>query len=110
MYIAGTFESSSFSLGQTTLANAGPAGTVDVFVAKLVDDGNVGSFAWAQRGGGVGNDMAGGVAANGPNVYLTGTYDNTATFGTTTLPNSGSRDVLVAKLTDTGSTGSFAWA
>ena len=52
VYVAGYFESLTAGFGSTTLTNAGTltsAGYADVFVAKLTDAGNTGSFGWAQQ-------------------------------------------------------------
>ena len=111
VYVAGEFESPTAGFGPATLVNAGGG---DVFVAKLADAGPTGSFAWAQRAGGPDEDLAFGLAVNGPNVYVAGYFESaTADFGAVTLTNAdanGSYDAYVAKLTDAGPSGSFAWA
>ncbi|GAA3977804.1 T9SS type A sorting domain-containing protein [Hymenobacter antarcticus] len=108
VYVAGEFRSSTAGFGPTTLATAGAS---DVFVAKLTDAGSTGSFTWAQRAGGTGNDFAGALAVSGTSVYVAGTFDSLAAgFGPAALTTAGAGDVFVAKLTDAGSTGSFAWA
>jgi hypothetical protein len=90
----------------------------DVFVSKLSDAGSTGSFAWTLAGGGAGADQAKGVAINGSSVYVTGYYTNnaananTVVFGPASLAGVSAttgNDVFVSKLTDAGSTGSFAW-
>ncbi|MDB5268380.1 MAG: hypothetical protein JWP58_1420 [Hymenobacter sp.] len=110
VYMAG-FTSSTASFGATTLVSVG---AYDVFVAKLADAGSTSSFAWVQRAGGPGDEFAYALAVSGPSVYVAGSFaGSTAGFGAATLTNSdnaGSSDVFVAKLTDAGSTGSFAWA
>ncbi|WP_210522066.1 T9SS type A sorting domain-containing protein [Hymenobacter terricola] len=116
VYVAGLFRSPTAGFGPVVLANAGATmGLADVFVAKLTDAGSTGGFAWAQRAGGTDTDEATALAASGTSVYVTGTFgSSTAGFGSATLTNAGagpgSFDVFVAKLTDAGSTGSFAWA
>lgn len=113
VYVAGNFGSSSVPItsatwGSTTLTSAGG---YDLFITKLTDAGNSGSFIWAQRAGGVGSESPIGLAVNGSSVYVAGPYDTgAASFGSTTLPLNGSRAAFVAKLTDAGSTASFAWA
>ncbi len=90
----------------TTAPLTSSAGSVDTFTAKVNANG---SFAWATRGGGTGNDAASGVSvrANGSSI-ITGRFDGTATFGTTTLTSSaGSVDTFTAKV---NANGSFAWA
>lgn len=122
VYVAGSVantinSSNNVTFGSTTLAGRG---NYDTFVAKLTDAGSTGSFAWAMPGGGAGNDVANGVAVSGSSVYVTGYVTNnaanvnTVTFGTTSLPGLGTssfnNDLFVAKLTDAGSTATYAWA
>ena len=110
IYMAGAFASSTANFGTTTLTNPG-LGTADVFVAKLADAGSTSSFAWTQRAGGRGEDEATALSVSGTSVYVTGYFaSTTAVFGLTTLTSAGSSDVFVAKLADSGSTGSFVWA
>jgi hypothetical protein len=113
VYVAGRFNSPTTSIGTTTLTNANPGYSDDVFVAKLTDAGSTGSFVWAQRAGGADDDQATALAVSGTGVFMAG-YFNSATvgFGPTTLTNAtaGYNDVFIVKLTDAGSTGSFAWA
>lgn len=110
VYVAGLFNSGSISLGSTTLATVG---LNDAFVAKLTDAGSTASYTWAQRAGGTGNDFASSLAVNGTSVYIAGSFSSTAAaFGGTNLAatGTGTSDAFVAKLTDTGSGSSFAWA
>ena len=90
------------TFGSTTLNNAGGE---DVFVAKLNADG---TFAWATRAGGTGYDYGNSVSvlADGSSI-ITGYYQYSATFGSTTLTNAGGVDLLVAKL---NADGTWAWA
>lgn len=107
VYVAGYFISPTAGFGTTTLTNAGYG---DAFVAKLTDAGSTGSFAWAQRAGGIGHDAVGALAVNGTSVYVAGAFGNSAGFGAVTLATAGTYDIFVAKLTDAGSTGGFVWA
>ena len=115
VYVVGNFGSASASFGPTTLANASATFSFDAFVAKLTDAGPSASFAWAQRAGGPNADRASGVAVSGSSVYVSGWFESpTATFGTLSLANTSNRttgvfDAYVAKLTDAGLTGTFAW-
>jgi hypothetical protein len=108
VYLAGTYLGSAFSFGGASL----PASTSsDVFVAKLTDTGVTSGFEWAQSAGGSSYDEAVALAVNGTNVYLAGTFQGPAAFGTTSLAAVGTNsDVFVAKLTDAGSSAGFAWA
>ncbi len=86
------------------IANFGPtnvptAGLDDIFVAKYDDAGNL---LWVRQAGGsdldVGYAIAGDTAGN---LYLTGIFVATATFGTTNLTTSSpspDRDIFVTKL------------
>ncbi|MFM9984009.1 MAG: SBBP repeat-containing protein, partial [Flavobacteriales bacterium] len=106
-FIAGFF-SGTATFGTTTLTAADSS---DVFVAKVNQNGDV---IWAKQAGGIGNDGATGVAIDGSgNVYITGQFRGTATFGSTTLTsmdydggNNPSADIFTAKL-DTG--GNWIW-
>ena len=115
VYVAGTFDSFTIAFGSTTLTNAlpgpGPITSLDAFVAKLTDAGPTGSFAWAQRAGGTGDDQAFALAVSGTSVYVAGGFASpTAGFGNTALANAGSYDAFVAKLVDAGPAGGFVWA
>ena len=105
VYVAGSFTGAA-GFGNITLASAG--GT-DGFVAKLTDAGATGSFAWAQRAGGTGDDNLTALAPFPAGVYAGGSFSGIASFGTTALTSLGGTDAVVTKLTDAGS-GSFAWA
>lgn len=112
LYVAGSFSGVAASFGTQTLLNSGAA---DAFVAKVTDLGTTGNFAWAQRAGGTGVDGAWAVAASGSNVYIAGYFNSAvASFGSTQLtigsPGGNNYDGFVAKLTDQGATGGFAWA
>jgi hypothetical protein len=114
VYVAGIFNSNTARLGSTTLTNVGSSSS-DVFVAKLTDSGPTGRFVWAVRGGGSYQEDTRALAVSGSNVYLAGTFRSaTAGFGTSMLANANptafTNDVFVAKLTDSGATGTFTWA
>ena len=104
VYVAGYF-SGTMTLGGTTLASVG---SHDIFIAKW--SRTTGSFRWAQRAGGTGDDRATGLATSGATVYMTGTFSSpTADFGPVTLTNAGAQDAFVAKLSDAGGNGSYVW-
>ncbi|GAB3872290.1 hypothetical protein GCM10028824_22510 [Hymenobacter segetis] len=112
VYVAGSFSSPTAGFGPATLTNTGAnTGASDVYVAKLTDAGSTGSFIWAQQAGGTGTETARTLAVSGTSVYVAGDFlSSTAGFGPATVTNMGLSDVFVAKLTDAGLTGSFAWA
>ncbi|MEO6808715.1 MAG: VCBS repeat-containing protein, partial [Isosphaeraceae bacterium] len=75
------------------------AGDTDVLIAQISSSGVV---TGAQRGGGVGSDLVGGIAANPSGaIALVGQYSGTATFGASTLPNLGTQNMFVAQLSAT---------
>ena len=101
LYITGPFKGTA-TFGSTTLTSAGGD---DLFVAKLTSGG---TYAWAVQAGGSGDDVSRGLAVDSSgNVFVTGGFQSTATFGTTTLTSAGISDVFLCKLT---SGGAFVWA
>jgi len=100
-YVTGNFTGPA-TFSQFSLSGYGGP---DVFVAKYDRDGNV---IWVRPAGGSGDDEGQGIALDGAgNVYVTGYFSGTATFGTTNLVSRGSQDIFVAKY-DSG--GNFLWA
>ncbi len=100
-YLTGFFQGTAI-FGTTTLTTSG---SYEAFAAKLDANGN---FHWAVRAGGAFIDVGYGIAVdNSANVYLTGYFSNTATFGTLTLTSSGGSDIFAAKL---DSNGNYLWA
>ena len=65
-------------------------------------------WVWVKPGGGTASDYAYGVATDlSGNVYTVGSYEGTATFGTTQLTNSGLKDIFVVKY---DAQGTVLWA
>ena len=114
IYVAGHFSSSVAAFGNITLAatlNSSSGQTsMDGFLVKLTDTGGNRSFAWGWQMGGDDLDLISSVTAVGANVYVAGMFNNTATLGTAQLTSEGGRDGFVAKLRDTGSSATLAWA
>jgi hypothetical protein len=107
VYAAGTFSGAASPVPGGTLSSAGGS---DAFVLKLAAS-NLTTAYWAQRAGGVGDDVARCLAVSGSSVYVGGNYlGASATFGTTTLTNTGTSALFVSRLNDAGATASFAWA
>lgn len=105
VYLAGNF-SGTIQLAATTLTSTAQA---DVFIAKWNSTTN--TFVWAQRAGGPGNDNVRALAVQGSNVYVGGSFDvGPPIFGSNTLSWAGGKDGFVCKLTDAGSSASFAWS
>ncbi len=101
-YITGYFDGTA-EFGSTTLTSSGG---YDVFIAKVDSSGN---YLWTVKAGGTGfYDRGNGIAvdSNG-NSYITGYFDGTAEFGSTTLSSAGEYDVFIAKV---DSSGNYLWA
>jgi hypothetical protein len=61
------------------------------------------SFEWATPDGGYNEDRGFGIAAdNNGNVYVTGFFSSTATFGTYTFNSAGVQDIFLAKYSPAG--------
>ena len=111
-----------------TAAQYGASSTLssDLVLAKYADAGATVSFQWSQVGGGTGADQGNGVAVSGTSVYVTGQMQNNlANAGAVLLGGSGAtagtvqqngasttngQDLLLAKYTDAGATGSLTWS
>lgn len=122
VYVAGEYTSPQVALGSTVLNNQGTATGMytpqDVFVAKLTDAGSGTGFTWALRVSGEYTESVAGLAVNGTNVYLAGQFtSSTLELGPVTLTNSvqatarpSTQDIFVTRLSDTGTSGTIAWA
>lgn len=87
----------SITFGSTTLVSAG---SIDLFVTK---HSRSGACLWAQRIGGTGFDSGLSIATDSAgNVFVTGRFRNTATFGSFTLTSTTSDDIFVAKFDTNG--------
>jgi hypothetical protein len=76
-----------------TLLSSG--GTVDMFLAKY---DATGTMLWAKSAGGPDTTAGWGVATDAlGNIYVTGYFKGTSTFGGTTLTNAGKSDIFLAK-------------
>ena len=103
--ITGIF-SGTVSFGETNLTSSpeGPFG-YDIFITKLDNNGN---YLWARQAGGSSADFGNCVTtlSDGSSI-ITGSFQGTASFGTTNLNASGANDIFIAKL---DSDGKFLWA
>ena len=113
IYVTGVFGSPTASFGSTSLTSAG---SLDVFLAKLIDTGPGTTFAWVQQAGGADVERVSSLVVSGASIYITGGFTSpTASFGGTVLTGTSNGryfppNVFVAKLTDAGGNGSFTWA
>ncbi len=97
-----------YTTGYTTAASVfGPTislttnGYSDIYVSKSDANGN---FLWAEVFGGALADRGYDIAVDpSGNIYVTGYYQGSATFGSTTLTSSGgSQDIFILKLDNAG--------
>ena len=99
--VTGEFSGTAI-FGSTTLTSAG---SNDVFVAKIDASG---AYVWATQAGGTSSDIGYAVSTlSDGSAIVTGYFDGTATFGSTTLTSAGSTDVFVAKI---DASGTYLWA
>ena len=92
VYITGYyFGTATFASGVSLTAQ----GSYDVYVAKYNSSG---ALQWVRSAGGASNDYGYGIAVDvSGNVYATGSYSGTATFGRGTFTSSGS-DIFVLRV------------
>ncbi|HLG33568.1 MAG TPA: T9SS type A sorting domain-containing protein [Bacteroidia bacterium] len=96
IYVAGEFED-TLTIGTATLISAGAS---DIFLARY---NSAGTLQWAVRAGGTGLDAASSIGTDGGgNIYLTGHFENTFTFGTQSVTSAGGKDLYAARIDDTG--------
>ncbi|MBC7863889.1 MAG: hypothetical protein IAF38_13015, partial [Bacteroidia bacterium] len=102
VYVTGDFNGPSITIGTTTLTNAFSSNFGGIFVVKYNAAGTV---LWAKGADGA---MSHGIAVdkNG-NVFITGGYNPSITFGSTTLNSVGYGDIFIAKY---DSLGNELWA
>jgi hypothetical protein len=105
IYVAGKFNSSTLTLGSTTLINSGSS---DMFIVKYDSDGNV---LWAKNGGGYNFEEATSVFAGASgSIYVVGNFNSPSIiFGLTTLIDFDSVyfDMFIVKY---DSAGNVLWA
>lgn len=96
-YVVGSF-SNLVNFGATPLTSTGLS---DIFVTKL--SASTGSVTWATQMGGSDYDEGYAIALDSSNnVFVTGYFNQTATFGGFSLTSTGGDDAFVAKLSNTG--------
>lgn len=92
-YVSGAFFSgSSANFSGTTLAGAG---SFDIFIAKY---NSAGTLQWVKSAGSTLSDYGNAIKTDGSgNSYVTGYFNGTAVFASTTLTSAGSDDIFIAK-------------
>jgi Bacterial Ig domain/Beta-propeller repeat/Thrombospondin type 3 repeat len=114
-YVTGHFQgTATFGPGEPneTQVPSSPTGGESMFIAKYISDG---SLAWAKRASSTASHFVGfGIGIDGSgNIYVTGWFQGTATFGpgeineTQLLPAGGANSMFIAKY---NSDGTLAWA
>jgi hypothetical protein len=107
-YATGAFQSPTvFGPGETNQTILTPPGsfTSDIFIAKYDTNG---ALQWVKQAGGTGTDTGNGITVGGgANVYVTGAFQGSSTFGPgetnqTILTATGSSDLFVAKYDSSG--------
>jgi hypothetical protein len=100
-YITGEFLGSATFHNTTLTSN----GNYDVLIAKYDPSGNL---LWVKQSGGTGLEVGRGIAVDGSgNCFVTGYFNGSAIFDSTTFTSSGAYDVFIAKY---DAAGNFQWA
>ncbi|MCK4360004.1 MAG: SBBP repeat-containing protein [Candidatus Cloacimonetes bacterium] len=102
-YVTGTFRETA-TFGSYSLTSSG---YLDIFVAKMDEDGN---WLWATRAGGGSWDWDCGCGItidDAGNSYVTGGFNGTASFGSFSITSGGDDDIFVAKM---DANGNWQWA
>jgi hypothetical protein len=95
-YVAGSF-GDTVQFGGVSKTSAGGN---DVFVGKLDPSGQV---LWVTAFGGTMTERGRGISLDGQgNIYASGSFQDTVTFGATTLTSAGTQDLFVVKLDPQG--------
>jgi hypothetical protein len=96
VYATGFFQSSTITFGSTTLTNAGPMYTKDMYIVKYDSSGNA---IWAKKAGGSQDDEGWSIAVDGSgNAFVCGQFTSPSlAFGSNILMNAGQYDLFIAK-------------
>ena len=91
-YTIGLFQDTA-TFQTITLTSAGEG---DISIAKYDPAGNC---LWVEQAGGTGHEVGRGIALNSADdIFITGDFQESASFGTTALSSVGLSDIFVAKL------------
>ncbi len=91
IYLTGLFEGTA-QFENTEITSAGES---DIFLAKY---NNAGDLIWVNQAGGLSSDRAYAISSKNPGeIYLTGSFQDTAFFGTDTLISNEFIDMFLAK-------------
>jgi hypothetical protein len=101
VYVTGSFASAT-NANVAGIALPG-AGSIDMFVAKYVDNGSSATGTWATSGGGkIGIERGQAVAVHNSGVYVTGVYDYEVVIAGSALPYLGPQGLYLARFNDGG--------
>jgi len=96
LYWTGIFQDMMMINGLEVISN----GDFDLFTAKL---NNEGELLWVNTAGGPEQDLGLALATdNYDNVYVTGSFEDTATFGESTISSLGNQDIFLVKYNSSG--------
>ncbi|RFS17912.1 SBBP repeat-containing protein [Emticicia sp. C21] len=102
IYMTGSFQG-TVNFGNITITGGGFA---DMFIAKC--NTTTAAWEWVKRGGGGGNDYGKALAISVTgDIIVAGTFEGTATFGTTTFISAGPSDIVIARYNNNGVEQSF---
>jgi hypothetical protein len=94
-YVAGTYAGPELFLDGTSIVSGNPDGKAEGFVARFDP---AGTFLWARRFGGSGNQRIQALAFGGGALYLTGTLDADGDLLDTPVMHGAGVDLVVAKI------------
>ncbi|MBW6514902.1 MAG: hypothetical protein K0B87_09150 [Candidatus Syntrophosphaera sp.] len=95
-FVTGYFYASA-TFGGSVITSAGLS---DIFVAKLDPAGN---WVWASRAGGPYHDFGNAITVGGAGlIFVTGSFESIASFGSTSLTSSGASDIFLTVLGELG--------
>lgn len=102
VFVTGSFNSSSLTIGDIVLMNTDPTGeTEDIFIVKVNSSGDA---MWANKEGGIEKDFGTAIACDREgNSFITGYFNSSAiSFGTFPVVNTGNWDLFLAKYNPDG--------
>lgn len=109
VYVTGNFYISTTIAGQALAASVGNY-SLDLFIAKYVDQGSSVANGWAISTGGNYTDAGSALVASGSTLYVAGFFVGKATLGGQAVTSTNnSTDMFVAKYTDNGNSPTGIW-
>lgn len=98
-YTTGYFNGNAVWSSSTIMSNGGP----DIYVTSLDSTGN---YNWTAHCGSAGVDAASSIKADtSGNVFFTGTFSSTSSFGPLSMTSAGETDFFIAEITAGGTVG-----